>query len=153
MIFYILFRSIELMADVDYDLFLLMISSIDCNIMVFRRQRGERKLCISLQWRHNGHYGFSNHQPYDCLFNRLFRRRSKKASKFRVTGFVRGIHRWQVNSPQIGPVTQKMFPFDDIIMSPKLSKTYTKWNDMNKTFGMKNTSPLIKNLIIVAHMV
>ena len=35
-----------------------------------------------------------------------------KASKLRVTGFVRGIHRW----PQIGPVTRKMFPFDEVIM-------------------------------------
>ena len=32
--------------------------------------------------------------------------------------FVRGIHRWPVNSPRKGPVTQKMFPFDDIIMWP-----------------------------------
>ena len=30
--------------------------------------------------------------------------------------FVRGIHRCQVNSPQKGPVTRKMFPFDDVIM-------------------------------------
>ena len=31
--------------------------------------------------------------------------------------FVRGIHRWPVNSPHIGPVTRKMFPFDDVIMA------------------------------------
>ena len=30
--------------------------------------------------------------------------------------FVRGIHRWLVNSPHKGPVAQKMFPFDEIIM-------------------------------------
>ena len=30
--------------------------------------------------------------------------------------FVRGIHRWSVNSPHKGPVTRKMFPFDDVIM-------------------------------------
>ena len=30
--------------------------------------------------------------------------------------FVRGIHRWPVNSPHKGPVTRKMFPFDDVIM-------------------------------------
>ena len=30
--------------------------------------------------------------------------------------FVRGIHRWPVNYLHKGPVTQKMFPFDDIIM-------------------------------------
>ena len=30
--------------------------------------------------------------------------------------FVRGSHRWPVNSPHIGPVTWKMFPFDDVVM-------------------------------------
>ena len=30
--------------------------------------------------------------------------------------FVRGIHRSLVNSPHKGPVTRKMFPFDDVIM-------------------------------------
>ena len=34
--------------------------------------------------------------------------------------FVRGIHRRLVNSPHKGPVTRKMFPFDDVIMC--------KWN-------------------------
>ena len=42
--------------------------------------------CISLQWRHNEPDGISNHQPHDCLLNRLFRRRPKKTSKLRVTG-------------------------------------------------------------------
>ena len=30
--------------------------------------------------------------------------------------FVRGIHRWPVNSPHKGPVTCKIFSFDDVIM-------------------------------------
>ena len=30
---------------------------------------------------------------------------------------VRGIPRWPMNSPHKGPVTRKMFPFDDVIMS------------------------------------
>ena len=30
--------------------------------------------------------------------------------------FVRGIHRWPVNSPNKRPVTRIMFPFDDVIM-------------------------------------
>ena len=30
--------------------------------------------------------------------------------------FARGIHRWPVNSPHKGPVTRKMFPFDDVII-------------------------------------
>ena len=39
---------------------------------------------------------------------------------------VRGIHRWPVNSPQEGPVTQKMLPFDDVIM---LGLYYGSLND------------------------
>ena len=30
--------------------------------------------------------------------------------------FVRGIHQWPVNFPHKGPVTRKMFPFDDVFM-------------------------------------
>ena len=30
--------------------------------------------------------------------------------------FVRGIHRWPVNSQHKGPVTRKLFPFDDVIV-------------------------------------
>ena len=49
-----------------------------------------------LQWRHNGHNGVSDHQSHDCLLNRLFRRRSKKTPKLRVTGLCAG------NSPVTG---------------------------------------------------
>ena len=38
----------------------------------------------------------SNHQPHDCLLNRLFRRRSKKTPKLSVTGLCEG------NSPVTG---------------------------------------------------
>ena len=69
-----------------------------------------------LRWRHNDHAGVSNHQPRGCLLNRLFRHRSKKTSKLRVTGFCSGNSRGPVNSPHEGPVTRKMFPFDDVIM-------------------------------------
>ena len=49
-----------------------------------------------LPWRHNELAGVSNHQPHDCLLNRLFTRRSKKTSKLRVTGLCVG------NSPGAG---------------------------------------------------
>ena len=63
---------------------------------VFLVNRGPySKLSLSkgstLQWRHNGRDGVSNHQPHDCLLNRLFRRRSKKTSNLCVTGLC---HRW-----------------------------------------------------------
>ena len=53
-------------------------------------------LHLPLQRRHNGHDDVSNHQPYERLLNRLFRRRSKKTSKLRVTGLCEG------NSPVDG---------------------------------------------------
>ena len=70
----------------------------------------------TLQWRHIDHDSVSNHQPHGCLLNRLFRRRSKKTSKLRVTGLCVGNSSGPVNSPHKGPVTRKMFPFDDVIM-------------------------------------
>ena len=44
----------------------------------------------TLLWRHNDHDSVSNHQPRGCLLSRLFRRRSKKTSKLRVTGLCVG---------------------------------------------------------------
>ena len=57
---------------------------------------------ISLRWRHNGRDIVSNHQPHDCLLNRLFRRRSKKTSTLRVTGLCVG------NSPGTGEFPAQM---------------------------------------------
>ena len=69
-----------------------------------------------LHWRHNDHGGVSNHRPRDCLLNLLFRRRWKKTSKLRVTGLCAGNSPGSVHSLHKGPVTWKMFPFDDVIM-------------------------------------
>ena len=44
----------------------------------------------TLQWRHSGHVSVSNYQPHDCLLNCLFRHRSKKTPKPRVTGLCAG---------------------------------------------------------------
>ena len=71
---------------------------------------------IPLRWRHNGCDSVSNHQPRECLLRRLIRRTSKKTSKLRVTGLCVGNSPGPVNSPHKGPVTRKMFPFDDVIM-------------------------------------
>ena len=50
----------------------------------------------TLQWRNNERDGVSNHEPHDCLLNRLFRRTSKKTSKLRVSRLCVG------NSPVTG---------------------------------------------------
>ena len=61
---------------------------------------------MALQWRHNERDVVSNHQLRHCLLNGLFRRRSKKTSNVG--------DRWI--SLTKGPVTRKMFSFDDDIM-------------------------------------
>ena len=76
--------------------------------------RWQADIIKTLHWRHNDHDGVSNHQPHGCLLNRLFRGRSKKTSKLRVTGLCAGNSPEPVNSPHKGPVTRKMFPFDDV---------------------------------------
>ena len=57
---------------------------------------------LALQWHHNGRDSVSNHQPYDCLLNGLFKRRSTKTSKLRVTGLCAG------NSPETGEFPAQM---------------------------------------------
>ena len=84
----------------------------------------------ALQWRHNDHNGVSNHQPHGCLLNCLFRRRSEKTSKLRVTGLCVWNSPGPVNSPHKGPVTRKMFPFDDVIM--------WAWHGSNRTITKHN---------------
>ena len=91
----------------------------------------------SLHWRHNDHDGVSNHQPHGCLHNRLFRRRSKKTSKLRVTGLCVRNSSVPVNTPHKGPVTRKMFPFDEVIMDSRYSPTslLTWMNEVSPTLS------------------
>ena len=70
--------------------------SHDCSIVC------DVTLMRSLEWRHNGLDSVSNHQPHACLLNRLFRRKSKKTSKLRVTGLCVG------NSPGTGEFPAQM---------------------------------------------
>ena len=69
---------------------------------------------FSLLWRHNERDGVSNYQPHDFLLNCLFRRRSKKTSKLRVTGLCEGNSPLTGEFPSQRPVRRKMFPFDDV---------------------------------------
>ena len=46
--------------------------------------------------------------------------------------FVREIHRCPMNYPHKGPVTRKMFPFDDIIMSVHDYKQFNHGDDVNE---------------------
>ena len=81
----------------------------------------------ALRWRHKERDSVSNHQPHHCLLKkkRLFRRRSKKISKLRVTGLCVGNSPGPVNSPHNRPVTRKQFLFDDVIMGCELLNLFS----------------------------
>ena len=72
---------------------------------------------ITVTSQHNERDGVPNHRRLDCLRNRLFRRRSKKASKPRVIGLSEGNSTVTGEVPHKGPITWKMFPFDDAIVT------------------------------------
>ena len=92
-----------------------------------------------LQWCQNECNGISNHRHLNGLLNRLFRRTSKKTSKSTSLAFVKGIHWWLVDSHHRGPVNQKMFLFDDVIMETQFWKLFhchchTNHSNLPKTY-------------------
>ena len=95
----------------------------------------------ALRWRHNARDSVSHHQPHDCLLNRLFRHRSKKTSKLRVTGLCAGNSPGPVNFPHKWPVTRKMFPFDDVIMECR------NWIGLVYTTNHTNYMHTARNLV------
>ena len=91
------------------------------------------KYCITLQWRHNERDGVSIHQPHNCLPNRLFRHRSEKISKLRVTGLCAG------NSPVTGEfLAQRASNAENISINVSIwwrhhvSSRMTQWVSNNK---------------------
>ena len=76
----------------------------------------------TLQWRHNGRDGVSNHQPHDCFLNRSFRHRSKKTSKLRVTGLCAG------NSPEAGEFPAQMASNAENVSISWRLHDLKKWN-------------------------
>ena len=70
----------------------------------------------ALQWRHNEHNA-SQISSFTIVYSNVYSGadQGKHQSSASPT-FVRGIHRWPVNSPHKGQVRRKMFPFDDVIM-------------------------------------
>ena len=78
-----------------------------------------------IHWRHNGRDNVSNHQPHNCLLNLYSGAYQRKHQSSASLAFVRGVHRWPVNSPHKWPVTRKTFPFDDVIMRRLFQ---TLWN-------------------------
>ena len=76
--------------DIDFILGHFMADHLRKWVVITSMQCSFAHLIIALLWRHNGHDGLTNHQPHDCLLNHLFRHRSKKTPKLRVTGLCAG---------------------------------------------------------------
>ena len=74
----------------------------------------------------------------------------RKHQSFASLAFVRGIHRGPVNSPHKWPVTWKMFPFDDVVMTMALSNI-CPWHWHIEAIFNKETSniPLTGGCIIM----
>ena len=64
---------------------------------------------------------------YSIVYSGVDQRKHQSSASL---AFVRGIHRRPVNSPHKGPVTRKIFPFDDVIM-PQTNEATLK--DMDKS--------------------
>ena len=58
----------------------------------------------------------------------------RKHQSSALLAFVRGIHRGPVNSTHKGPITRKMFPFDDVIMQ-KPHYTMTNYYSISSNFN------------------
>ena len=73
--------------------------------------KNDRYQPTPLQCHHNEHDGVSVICSIVCS-GADHRKHQSSAS----LAFVRGMHRWPVDSPKKGPVTRNKFPFDDVIM-------------------------------------
>ena len=60
---------------------------------------------------------------YSTVYSGADQRRHQSSASL---AFVRGIHRWPMNSPHKGPVTRKMFPFDDVIMGEMQTHPFSR---------------------------
>ena len=108
------------------------------------------RLSLPLRWRHHGCYGVSNHQPHDCVLNRLFRRRSMNTSKLRVTGLCEG------NSPGTGEFPAQMASNVENVSIWWRDHGYSRSNvgarDMHKVFHSNPYSLWLSSKPSTAHL-
>ena len=72
---------------------------------------------------------------YSTVYSAADQRKHQRSASLAL---VRGIHRWPVNSLHKGPVTRKMFQFDDVIMHIWLMDV------MNHSFSSITHAPLFR---------
>ena len=116
----------------------------------------------ALQWRHNGGDGVSNHRCVGVCSTVCSSAYQRKHQRSASLAYVRGIHRWSVNSPHKGPVTWKMFPFDDVIINSlwyflnfkeKIKKSFIKIRQSRELVQVsKYIKQIYKNIMYISMM-
>ena len=107
---------------------------------------------MTLRWRHNEHAGVSNHQPHGCLLNRLFRRKSKKTSKLRVTGLCAG------NSPGTGEFPAQMASYAENVSiwwrhHDLAERKYRLHPYTSNSFLVGVTTDMLRQHLVILHVV
>ena len=82
---------------------------------------------VPLRWRHNEHNGVST------VYSGADQRKHQSSASL---AFVRGIHRWPVNSPHKGPVTRKSFH----LMTSSCWKVLMVWPENGRRTYLGHTS-------------
>ena len=83
-------------------------------------------------------HGISNYWSIKCLFNHFSVQTINKDIKgLCYWSFMRRIHWWPVDSHHKGPVTWKMFPFDDFIMNTAYQWLSTEYSSIFSALGME----------------
>ena len=88
------------------------------------------KFSKSSRWRHNERDGVSNYRICIVCSAVCSGADQRKHQSSTSLAFVRGIHRWPVDSPHKGSVTRKIFPFDDVIMYQAQSQQSANYWDI-----------------------
>ena len=70
-------------------------------------------------WRHHKHHGTSNHQPFNYLFNSLFKRTTDETWKLCIAGPLCGTPLLLTDSPHKWPVLGKTYPSHGMIWGGK----------------------------------
>ena len=73
---------------------------------------------------------------YSTVYSDADKRKHQSSASL---AFVRGIHRWPLNSLHKGPVTRKMFPFDDVIMVSPCELTIMDMDNKEKSRPVSTT--------------
>ena len=69
---------------------------------------------------------------YSCVYSGADQRKHQSTASLT---FLRGIQQWPVNSPHKWPITRKMLPFDDFIMTPA---AWDLWDWSHSRYNIQN---------------